>query len=254
MVSRITFIVLLLFFISCSQQNNFPSLVSEKVDLNAVELTADMPVNNSISSKAKIDGLDELLSFRTEFQEKNVLFNLNEFRRKWIEIYRNLDIKTTLDSDLQNWFESTGLLFELTGDAGFAAELERLALSGLIKNDEVAPFVFTKNADHIFTNIYTPAKVDYKHTTGGDVKIELLSDYPKSGKVALKFGMTDRRYIEVNIRIPDWAEGTTVTVKRVKYFAPPGGYCKIAKKWKDDDLVEIQFPDDKIPDFLKTDF
>lgn len=253
MVSRIAFIVLLLTFIGCSQQNRFPILLSEKVVLNAVQLTAELPVNESTTIKSKIEGLNDLLKFNTEFQQKSKSFKIKNFQKKWVEIYRNLDIETADLSDLQNWFEMTGLLFELTGEASLAAELERLALSGNIENDKVASYVFTKNVDHIFTNIYTPAKIEYNHTTGGDVIIELVSDYPKSGKVDLNFTMTDRRYIELNIRIPDWAEGTTVTVKRVKYFAPPGGYCKIAKKWKDGDIVEIQFQNDRIPDFLKTD-
>lgn len=251
MVFRIAVVVLLLFFISCSQQNNFPELLSEKVDINAVELTAELPINTSISSKEKIEEINELIQFKADFQEKNVVFNLENFRKIWIDIYRNLDISASDITDLNNWFEITGFLFEITGEERVAAELERLALSGYIKNVELAPFVFTKNVDHIFTNIYTPAKIEYNHTTGGNVKIELVSDYPKSGKVELKFEMTERRYIEVNIRIPDWAEGATVTVKRVKYFAAPGTYCKIAKKWKEGDLVEIQFPDDRIPEFLK---
>ncbi len=251
MVTRIAFIILLFTFMGCSQQNKFPTLLSEKVALRAVELTAELPADESKAIKTKIEGLNDLLRFNTEFQQKSETFKIEDFQKKWVEIYRNLDIETADRSDLQNWFEMTGLLFELSGEASLAAELDRLALSGSIEKDKVASYVYTKNVDHIFTNIYIPAKIEYHHTTGGDVKIELVSDYPRSGKVDLNFTMTDRRYIELNIRIPDWAEGTTVTVKRVKYFAPPGGYCKIAKKWKDGDLVEIQFPNDRIPYFLK---
>ncbi len=114
----------------------------------------------------------------------------------------------------------------------------------------VAPYVFTKNTDDLFINLFTPATINYEHTTKGKVKVEMETNYPKSGKVDLKFGMTKRRYIEVNIRIPSWAAGTTVSVKKVKYVAPPGGYCKIAKKWKENDLVEINFPMENKPDYL----
>ena len=81
----------------------------------------------------------------------------------------------------------------------------------------------------------------------GEVTFRQETDYPKSGSVKLYFGMTERRYIELFIRIPSWAEGTHVNVKGVKYFADPGSYCKILKKWKEGDVVDIEFPINKKP-------
>lgn len=247
---RIILFAVFLVFISCSHQDKFPTPISESVDIDLVELKFSLPVNLS-TSNSKIIGLQKLIDYSNQFQEKDDQFSLAEFKKSWIEVYRNMDLNNSNKSDIQQWFEITGLLLELTGEVGFATELERVALLGVLKNDQLAPYVFTKNLDNLFTNIFTPAKIEYNHTTGGEVKIEMLTDYPKSGKIELKFNMTERRYIEVNIRIPDWAEGATVTVKRVKYFAAPGTYCKIAKKWKEGDLVEIEFPANKIPEYLK---
>ena len=53
--------------------------------------------------------------------------------------------------------------------------------------------------------------------------------------------------MEIYIRIPEWAEGATVVMQNVKYIAPPGDYCEIAKSWINGDLVEIHFPVEKIP-------
>jgi len=53
--------------------------------------------------------------------------------------------------------------------------------------------------------------------------------------------MEEIRYIEISIRIPDWARNATVTEKNVKYVATPGSYCFIARKWNSGDVIEIAF-------------
>jgi DUF1680 family protein len=72
--------------------------------------------------------------------------------------------------------------------------------------------------------------------------MNLETDYPKSGKMLLRINLEKKRYAEINIRIPEWAEGTTVKVKGVKFLANPGEYCQVAKSWLNDDVIEINFP------------
>jgi len=194
--------------------------------------------------------------FRNQFFEKDDEFDLDKFKSNWIQIQKNIHFKSSNATDLELWFAISGLLFELTGDAIFADELEKLAFSGIGKSMPenikiVSPYVFTKNTDNLFVNLFMPASIYYEHTTKGKVNVELLTNYPESGKIDLKFGMSKRRYIELFIRIPHWAVGATVEVKKVKYLAPAGGYCKIAKKWNEGDLVEINFPMLNAPDYLK---
>ena len=131
---------------------------------------------------------------------------------------------------------------ELTGEAIFAEVLETYQLDSSTR-DYTKPFVITKSIDHIHVNLFEPTEIKYDHTLGGEVQFRMETAYPNSGKIKFHFGMTERRYIEVYIRIPEWAEGTTVTVKKVKYFASPGSYCKIAKKWKEGDVVEVEIPE-----------
>jgi DUF1680 family protein len=45
----------------------------------------------------------------------------------------------------------------------------------------------------------------------------------------------DARYLDVYIRIPEWAVNPTVAHGNVKYVAHPGEYCQISRKWKDKD-------------------
>jgi DUF1680 family protein len=64
--------------------------------------------------------------------------------------------------------------------------------------------------------------------------------------------METKRYIELFIRIPEWAEEATVIEKGVKYVATPGSYCQITRKWSEGDMVEINFPTEKMPEYLST--
>jgi DUF1680 family protein len=102
--------------------------------------------------------------------------------------------------------------------------------------------VLTKNGDHIYVNLFNPVEINYQHSLGGEVTFRQETTYPESGSVRLHFDNAENRYIELYIRIPEWAEGTSVVVKKVKYFTQPGSYCVIAKKWKQGDVVEIELP------------
>jgi hypothetical protein len=256
MIFRIPIFVAFLFLISCSSKEQFPDFVFEKVELEHVSLNTSFPLLiTSKTNNSKIIGLDKLVILQNQFLEKRLEFNLENFKSYWNQVQQENDFGNASPEDLTKWFEVSGFLLELTGETIFAEEMEKTAFSGLgvtIEENKkiVAPYIFTKNIDNLFINLFAPATINYNHSTKGEVNVKMETNFPQSGKVDLKFGMTERRYIEVNIRIPGWAKGATVTVKRVKYVAPPGGYCKIAKKWKEDDLVEINFPMENMPEYL----
>jgi hypothetical protein len=257
MIFRILIFAAFLFFISCSEKKQFPDFVSQTVEPKNISLNTQLPIFSiAKSNNSKIEDLDKLIVIQNQMIEKDLKFDLEEFKWTWNQIHKSNDITNANSEELKSWFDVSGFLLKITGDPVFAEEMERIALNGIGEtfaehNKIIAPYVFTKNTDNLFVNLFTPATIDYEHTTKGKVKVEMETNYPKSGKVDLKFSMTKRRYIEVNIRIPIWAVGATVTVKKVKYHALPGTYCKIAKKWKEGDLVEINFPLEDQPEYLK---
>jgi hypothetical protein len=51
--------------------------------------------------------------------------------------------------------------------------------------------------------------------------------------------LQDKRYLDFYVRIPEWANKASVTVKGVKYNVIPGQFTEIAKKWKNGDEIEI---------------
>nr|WP_321356582.1 glycoside hydrolase family 127 protein [uncultured Draconibacterium sp.] len=226
-------IILFFVLVSCNYKDQFPVKKSERISNINTSVTQE-----DSSSYAPFEGL---FTFVNQFDAQDSSFDLEAFKANYNQFYVNNN-KAIYDSlALPAWIEINGLLLELTGEAKYAQELEKISANENM-TDYIKPFVLTQNGDHIYVNLFNPAEIDFQHSLGGDVTFRQETNYPESGSVRLHFEMTERRYIELNIRIPEWAEGTHVTVKGVKYFTKPGSYCLIAKKWKQGDLVQVEMP------------
>ena len=205
-----------------------------------------------LSERTTENEIDALLKMKQFYVERDDRFDLESFEREWtgFNIYEH-----QFNSDqLMEWIETTGYLLELTGKTVYAEALEDLVYQSKFEiNNEteslLKSFIYTKNVDHIQLNMFVNSSVSYDHTLGGAVKITQDNDYPESGKLFITFNMEEHRYIELFIRIPSWAKGATVTALSVKYIAPPGRFCQIARKWEDGDKVEIVLPVDKRPEY-----
>lgn len=256
----IVFSVLLLVVYSCSHTNQFPQRISEKLTTDQVELNHSFfpdGFTTLIDSAAKNDfstELEKLTREKKKFDDHDSTFNPSELENLWINIQPNRNNFSF--ENVKKWIDITGFLLELTGNTKYAGELEEIIYqSPLIFTEseyteiekEITPFIFTKDVDHIYVNLFADATVKYEHSLKGAVEITQETSYPDSGKIQIKFKMEKKRYIELFIRIPDWAEGATVTEWRVKYVTVPGEYCQIMRKWGDGDIVEINFPIENMP-------
>jgi len=239
---QFTFFLLLILLNSCFQQNSFPEKKSTRMPVEKLKLQPCLSQLQVDVSKTNVD-FSGLNKFILQFETRQKNFSIAAFEKEWKNFILKNNTAEWNDAALKKWINITGLLLELTNNPKYAEELERINLkSGNSMQYEIAPYILTKQIDHIFVNLFQPVEINYNHTMGGEVKFIQETDYPKSGSIKLHFGMTERRYMELFIRIPSWAEGSTVTVKQVNYVASPGTYCKIAKKWKEGDLVEIELP------------
>jgi len=248
MHQKTLFVLFFLVFgvISCSQKKTFPEKQTFRIPQSAGEpVSPDFsPGQNKLAGWQKLDSLIDL------YLKKSPEFNLADFKEQWKFFRKKNQFSEFTLVEIEKWVEETGLLFELTKDASMAEELEEVVYLNRQAKVYTDPFVFTKKTDKIHVNIFRNREIKFSHTMGGEVAIRQETDYPESGKIRIHFTMTNNRYIELHIRIPSWAEGTTATVKNVKYSTPPGDYCRIAKKWRNGDVVEIDLPAEKIPEFI----
>lgn len=262
---RIYFTVLLFVMFSCSEKNQFPVKISEKAASENVVLNSSFLTKNnttagdSLMLKNFSKEMNELLVYKQFYEERNKLFEMAKIESLWNELKSQRNYFGF--ASLNNWIEITGFLLEITGNARYAGEMEGVVYqdNSLFSETEIkeienrsVPFIFTKNVDHIHVNLFANATIKYEHTLKGAVEITQETNYPWSGKVQIRFKMENKRYIELFIRIPEWAEGATVVEKGVKYVAAPGSYCQVTRKWNDGDFVEIIFPAEKIPAALKA--
>lgn len=247
--------------LSCSYHEKFPEMVTQPVVKNGEEFFAEkelsvseenfQPENAEIQTELKL-----LISFQQMYLQKNEEFDLESFQAAWEKFDNSTTLSQLNQQEILRWFQITGFLFQLTGEARVAEEMEKIAWGSFANKPQffdslVSPYIFTKKVDHIHVNLFLPNEINYEHTLGGGVKIVQETGFPESGSIRLNFSMEIKRYIEVFVRIPTWAEGASVKVKGVKYFTQPGEYSIIAKKWKEGDVIEIEFPVENLPDYLK---
>ncbi len=257
LMKQILFLLILTFFASCTQKKSVPELDSEKVQRNQIKLVDRLKMSNGDSNMVYEQNMDaeqefnQLKNFQDKYFKKSVDFSIKNFENEWQRVNAVTDVSDLNNDEAKTWFEINGTLLQITGKAQYAEKMEDIILNGFRPRNEieykeiedlVAPYIFTKNVDHIHINLYTPAEIEYEHTLHGKVKIWQETDFPDSGDIVINFSMEKNRYIEVFVRIPDWAHGATVTAVGVKYPAPPGEYAFIAKKWHEGDTVRIHFP------------
>jgi DUF1680 family protein len=256
----IVFSVLLFVISSCSRSGQFPQKISEKTAMNSVTLDHSfLPAgyifhNDSVIKNDFGNEFKELFQEKYKFDEKNSAFDLTNLENKW-KILQNQKNNFNFEN-VKQWVEITGFLLELSGNTAYASELEEIIYksASLFSEQEhkeiekeIKPWIFTKNLDNVYVNLFVNATLKYEHSLYGAVEITQETSYPESEKIKLTFKMQEKRYIELFIRIPEWAEGATVTETGVKYVANPGTYSQILRKWGDGDTVEINFPIENMP-------
>lgn len=256
----ITFTTLLLMLHSCSQKKQFPEKISERVDSEAIVLNGPFvgASKTGIPDSVRLNDFGKELNELTDcvklYDEKNKNFELAKMESLWDNL-KSQESNFNYTS-LKNWIEITGFLLEITGKTIYAGELEGIVYQNYSSfseaetkeiENQLVPFIFTKNVDHIHVNLFTNATFKYNHSLKGAVEITQETNYPESGKIQIKFKMEKKRFIELFIRIPEWAAGATVTEKGVKYVATHGQYCLVARNWNEGDFVEINLPIEKMP-------
>ncbi len=252
----ISFSLIIFLNFSCNRTEKFPApetLPVYSVNFDHLQWKSSDSEALEGDNPAISAGLKSLFSFREFYFQKDERFDLKKFRELWDEFRKNTESIQLTEANALAWFHATGFLFELTGDPDVAEELERISALHLgeirpgLRDSVISPYVITKNVDQIWVNLFLPAKIQYTHSMGGEVSMALKPDFDKNSRIRLEFGMEKKRFIEVLIRIPSWASNVSVEVKGVKYVAKPGSYCLIAKKWKEGDLIDVQFSTENFP-------
>jgi len=250
----IAFSGFILFFVACGTPKAGLQIV-ESQSFNAKQISLGESFAKKYLSESgdsiKLPNLQnrnlaELLSLDETLKETKSDSNWFQLKRKWKEFNQSatissVDTSANSNAELQKWAELNADLLKLTGEVQFGDALERQILhSKPVLNEQfLKSIIYTHNYDQIFVNLFLSSTLTHYHTTGGAIKLIQETEFPQSNEITLKCETDDVRYLDVFIRIPEWAVNPKVTHGNVKYVAHPGEYCQISRKWNDGDVIQI---------------
>lgn len=88
-------------------------------------------------------------------------------------------------------------------------------------------------------NLYVPSKAEI-NVGKTPVRIEQVTDYPKTGTVTLSVNPAKSVHMTLNLRIPAWSKQATVEVNgQLVADVRPGTYCTIGRDWAQGDKVTL---------------
>jgi hypothetical protein len=102
---------------------------------------------------------------------------------------------------------------------------------------------YFREAQSIYVNLYIPSTVRWTEGTS-QISLTQKGNYPFDGAVQVDITTSKPSEFEVNLRIPDWAQGPTVAVngKQVADAIVRGKFATIRRQWKTGDRIELEIP------------
>lgn len=176
------------------------------------------------------------------------------------------------------WIQLNRELLAILGEAAFAQEVERSAYndllgaqapdgedwcyyafpngkrvhttywrccksSGAMALEELPAIAYGVTADGAAAvNLLGPSKATLDLPDIGAVSLRQETRYPFDGVVTLFVTPSAACTFTIDIRIPDWADGASVTADGVATDVVPGGYHRITRHWKPGDTVVLRLP------------
>lgn len=116
-------------------------------------------------------------------------------------------------------------------------------------------WMYAKNADSLFVNMFAASTVTLKDVVGGDVTLTQDTAYPWEGAVTIRLGLAAARKFTVRIRVPNRTVSTAYSSSPAGGGltglainggpfnpAPDRGYVAINRTWKDGDRITFTLP------------
>jgi len=98
--------------------------------------------------------------------------------------------------------------------------------------------------DHgVYVNLYVPSSVRWTQDSAR-VELQQTGNYPDESHVRMDFTLSHSKEFALNLRIPTWAEGASVSLngKRIATLVVPGTFATVRRRWKTGDRVELELP------------
>ncbi|MBN1419365.1 MAG: glycoside hydrolase family 127 protein [Planctomycetes bacterium] len=105
------------------------------------------------------------------------------------------------------------------------------------------PGMICYRADTAVTvNLYTACEVKVDLEDGIPVKIRQETDYPSSGKIAIRVDPDRPATFIINARVPGWCAVARASIDGRALEEKPGGWLSFSREWKAGDRIAIDLP------------
>ena len=109
---------------------------------------------------------------------------------------------------------------------------------------KVSGWAYSLTENGIAVNLYGGNTLKTQMLDESTLSLVQETNYPWEGNVKITIQEAKLEEFDIQLRIPDWAEGSQITINGVsmKKGIIPGKYQSIVRKWKEGDVIELVFP------------
>jgi DUF1680 family protein len=100
---------------------------------------------------------------------------------------------------------------------------------------------YFQDARGVYVNLYIPSTLKWTQD-GAQVELTQKSEYPYGSQVQFEVKTSRAAEFAVNLRIPAWAEGASITVNGKREAASAGSFARVQREWKSGDRIELELP------------
>jgi DUF1680 family protein len=109
---------------------------------------------------------------------------------------------------------------------------------------EVSNYAYGRSDRGVWVHLYGGNKLDTEVPGKGRIKLTQETDYPWDGRVKITVHAAPAEAASLFLRVPGWTKGATLKVngQAEKQDLEPGRYAEVRRRWKPDDVVELDLP------------
>jgi DUF1680 family protein len=104
-------------------------------------------------------------------------------------------------------------------------------------------YFYSTSKDGVYVHLYDNSVLDWHLEDGTPLKIHQKTSYPWDGDAQLTVAPSEPHEFTLYVRIPFWAQGTSVAVNgRPQTGVKAGEYLAVRRTWTSGDVVKLLFP------------
>jgi len=111
---------------------------------------------------------------------------------------------------------------------------------------KVSHWAYSLSQNGITVNLYGENKLKTNLLDGSSFQLKQKTLYPWDGRIDMTILQCRKSAIEISLRIPDWAKGTTIKIngESIEQKINPGSFTILKRVWGIGDVVSIDMPMD----------